>query len=87
MLREVGKNLKDEVKEENRSHPKSPEPKNSKKTPGSKEVKDHNSSHGVNKKTGKKSDKGDQSDKGSSAKKEQRYKTKEDALKGVDQVG
>jgi len=87
MLREVGKNLEDEVKEENRSHRKSPEPKNPKKIPGSKEVKDHNSSHRVNKKTGKKSDKADRSDKGSSAKKEQHYKTKEDAIKGVDQVG
>ena len=83
VLREVGKNLEDEVKEENRSHRKSPEPKNPKKTPGSKEVKDHNSSHRVNKKTGKKSDKGDRSDKGSSAKKKQRYKMKDDATKGV----
>jgi len=84
VLREVGKNLEDEVKEENRSHRKSPEPKNPKKTPGSKEVKDHNSSHQVNKKPGKKSNKGDRSDKGSSAKKKQHYKTKEDATKGVD---
>jgi len=82
--REVGKNLEDKVKEENRSHQKSPEPKNPKKTPGSKEVKDHNSSHQVNKKTGKKSDKGDRTNKGSSAKKEQHYKTKDGATKGVD---
>jgi len=84
VLREVGKNLDDEVKEENRSHRKSPEPKNPKKTPGSKGVKDHNSSHQVNKKTGIKSNKGDRSDKGSSAKKEQCYKMKDDAAKGVD---
>jgi len=83
-LWEVGKNLQNEVKEENRSHRKLPEPKNPKKTPGSKEVKNHNSSHWVNKKTGKKGDKGDQSDKGSSAKKEQRYEMKEDITKGVD---
>ena len=59
VLQEVGKNLEDKVKEENRSHRKSSEPKNLKKTPGSKEVKDHNASHRVNKKTRKKSDKGD----------------------------
>jgi len=84
VLQEVGENLGGKVKEENSSHRKSPEPKNTKKTPGSKEVKDHNSSHRINKKSGKKSDKGDQGDKGSSAKKEQRYKTKDDATKGVD---
>jgi len=67
---EVGKNLEVKVKEENRSHRKSPEPKNPKKTPWSKVVKDHNSSHRVNKKTWKKSDKRDRSDKGSSATKE-----------------
>jgi len=42
---EVGKNLEDEVKEENRSHRKSPEPKDPKKPPGSNQVKDHNSSY------------------------------------------
>jgi len=47
-------------------------------------VKDHNSSPWVNKKTRKKRDRGDRSDKGSSAKKEQHYKTKDDATKGVD---
>jgi len=65
VLWEVGKNLEDKVKEENGSHRKSPEPTNPKRTPGSKEVKDHNSSHRVNKKTRKKSDKGDRGDKGS----------------------
>jgi len=84
VLRDVGKNLEDKVKQEYGSHRKSPEPKNPKKTPGSQEVKDHNSLHHVNKKTGKKSDKGDRSDKESSAKKKQRYKTKDDATKGVD---
>lgn len=84
VLREVGKNLEDELREEGRSHRKSPEPKNPKKNPRSSEVKDHNSSHRVNKKTGKKGDKGEKGDKGSGAKKEQRYKTKEDATKGVD---
>ena len=84
VLWEVRKNLEDEVKEENRSHRKSPEPKKPKKTPGSKEVKDHNSSHRVNKKPGKKSDKEDRSDKGSSTKMEQCYKTKQDTPKGVD---
>jgi len=84
VLWEVGKNLQNEVKEENRSHRKLPVPKNPKKTPGSKEVKDHNSSHWVNKKSGKRGDKRDQSDKGSSTKKEQRYEMKEDITKGVD---
>jgi len=84
VLSEVGNNLKNKVKEENRSQQKSPEPKNPKKTPGSKEVKDHNSSYRANKKTGKKSDRGDRSDKGSSAKKEQCYKTKDDTTNGVD---
>jgi hypothetical protein len=84
VLREVGKNLEDELREEGRSHRKSPEPKNPKKSSRSSEVKDHNSSYRVNKKTGKKGDKGDKGDKGSNTKKEQRYKTKEDATKGVD---
>jgi hypothetical protein len=84
VLREVGKNLEDELREEGRSHRKSPEPKNPKKSSRSSEVKDHNSSYRVNKKTGKKGDKGEKGDKGSNAKKEQRYKTKEDATKGVD---
>jgi hypothetical protein len=84
VLREVGKNLEDEVKEEARSQRKSPEPKNPKKHSRSHEVKDHNASHRVNKKTSKKYEKGDKGDKGSSAKKDQRYKTKEDATKGVD---
>jgi len=73
---EVGKNLEVKVKEENRSHRKSPEPKYPKKTPWFKVVKDHNSSHWVNKKTRKNSNKRDRSDKGSSATKKQRYKTK-----------
>lgn len=84
VLREVGKNLEDELREEGRSHRKSPEPKNPKKNSRSSEVKDHNSSHRVNKKTGRKGDKGEKGDKGSGTKKEQRYKTKEDATKGVD---
>jgi hypothetical protein len=84
VLREVGKNLEDELWEEGCSHRKSPEPKNPKKSSRSSEVKDHNSSYRVNKKTGKKGDKGEKGDKGSNAKKEQRYKTKEDATKGVD---
>jgi len=33
VLREVGKNLEDEVKEENHSHRKSPEPKKPKENP------------------------------------------------------
>jgi hypothetical protein len=48
------------------------------------EVKDHNSSYEVNKKTGRKGDKGDKGDEGSNAKKEQHYKTKENATTGVD---
>jgi len=83
VLQEVGKNLEDKVKEENCSHRKLPESKNPKKAPGSKEVKYHNSSHQVNKKTRKKSDKGDRDNKGSSVKKEQRYKMKDDATMGV----
>lgn len=84
VLREVGKNLEDEVKEEACSQRKSPEPKNPKKHSRSHEVTDHNASHRVNKKTSKKYKKGDKGDKGSSVKKEQCYKTKEDATKGVD---
>jgi hypothetical protein len=84
VLREVGKKLEDELQEEGRSHRKSSEPQNPKKSSRSTEVKDHNSSYRVNKKTGKMGDKGDKGDKGSNAKKEQSYKTKEDATKGVD---
>jgi hypothetical protein len=84
VLREVGKNLEDQLREEGRSHRKSPKTKNPKKSSRSSEVKDHNSSYRVNKKTGKKGDKGEKGDKGANAKKEERYETWEDATKGVD---
>jgi hypothetical protein len=54
VLREVGKHLEDERREEGHSHRKSLEPKNPKKSSRSSEVMDHNFSYRVNNKTGEK---------------------------------